>query len=408
MNQELQPMTTGEVLEVTKAQMELVKRTVAKGLTNDEVDLFFYQCKRLGIHPLDKLIHPQKYKNKDGTFSLVFITSIEFMYAKAGMTGAYLGCTKPVWTGNPGEAGCKVEVAAQRLVNGQVAQFWGEAYWDEFCPPPGKDRFWRQFPRRMLPKCAKAQGMREGFAAELRGLYLHEEMEQAQEATYADALTQDFPIATWIPGVLTKVLPSAGTTPMQLFIQTENGTAQLSTFLAPEVCHNLANEPIEYQYGKEGKLRVVTELRVPRQVATQAPVPLPLQATHGEYQQPVTVSSEDIDLYAATVEADTDTDDGEPMPENFFAPDEEVIGTLVGFERRGTANKPHLADVTFSCADGQIDTTCWDDPVTKWNVSFEECLDKKVMFMASVGKVYKGKQGLNLRELYLYTPGMEG
>ena len=58
-------MSTTEIqlrpLDVSTEQLDLVKRTVAQGATNDELKLFLYDCERQGVHPLDKLIHFTKY-----------------------------------------------------------------------------------------------------------------------------------------------------------------------------------------------------------------------------------------------------------------------------------------------------------------------------------------------------------
>jgi len=77
------------------------------------------------------------------------------------------------------------------------------------------------------------------------------------------------------------------------------------------------------EWTKKGKLWVLVEMRAnvqkPAKVAAPKPKaeahaqattrPKPLTAPVREYQPPVTVSSDEIDLYAAQVEGDTDTDD---------------------------------------------------------------------------------------------------
>jgi len=394
-------------IEVTNDQLALIKKTIATGATDDELKLFLYDCQRQGIHPLDKLIH---FTKRGGKY--VPITSIDLFRTRATSTGEYLGCTKAQWTGKAGEPGSKVEMCARRAVGVHVAEHWAEAYWDEYVPPQGQRMFWDRMPHVMLSKVCEALCIRKGFPKELSGLYISEEMDQAKEQTYGEALTQDFPPDTWLKGVLVKFLPVAGTMPTQLFIQTDDGTMQFSTFLQWDF-RDWQDEPIEFQYGKQGKLRVVTELRLPKsdghiKESVVAPAPLPLQAPHKEYEQPVTVSSEDIDLYAATVEADTDTDDGEPEAENFFAPDHDVAGTLVSFAEgevtvKKTGEKKYKCDLVFSCADGQIEVTAWDRPLAKWQVSWEELLDQKVWFRAAEGREYRGKMQYTLMDISHYN-----
>lgn len=47
---------------ITPEQKELVRNMVFKGANDDELSLYFFECQRRGVHPLDRLIHPQKRK----------------------------------------------------------------------------------------------------------------------------------------------------------------------------------------------------------------------------------------------------------------------------------------------------------------------------------------------------------
>src|ERR1017187_5171545 len=72
--------------EVTPEQMDLIKRTVAKDATPDELKLFFYDCARQHVHPLDKLIH---FTKRGGKYTPV--TSIDFMRGRAADSNEYAG-----------------------------------------------------------------------------------------------------------------------------------------------------------------------------------------------------------------------------------------------------------------------------------------------------------------------------
>jgi hypothetical protein len=44
----------------TSDKIELLKQTICKGSTNDELELFLHACKRTGLDPFMRQIHPVK------------------------------------------------------------------------------------------------------------------------------------------------------------------------------------------------------------------------------------------------------------------------------------------------------------------------------------------------------------
>jgi hypothetical protein len=79
-----------------KEQLDLIRRTVAAGASNDELALFLYDCQRRGIHPLDKLLH---FTKRGGRYTPV--TSIDFMRSQAAMSGEMAGSDEPASDGRP-------------------------------------------------------------------------------------------------------------------------------------------------------------------------------------------------------------------------------------------------------------------------------------------------------------------
>ena len=82
--------------ELDAEQIALVKRTVAVGATDDELALFFFDCHRRGVHPLDKLIYFTKRKGK-----YTPITSIDFLRTRAHDTGKCACITDAQFSGEP-------------------------------------------------------------------------------------------------------------------------------------------------------------------------------------------------------------------------------------------------------------------------------------------------------------------
>ena len=162
---------------VTPDQKELVRRTIAKDATPEELGLFFYDCARQGVHPLDKLLH---FTKRAGKYTPV--TSIDLMRMRAAESGEYAGNDPYDFAGTPGQKGFTASARVWRLVQGQRVSFTRSARWEEYCPPAGQDHMWKRMPHVMLGKCAEAQALRVGFPRQLHGLYAVEELSADEEA----------------------------------------------------------------------------------------------------------------------------------------------------------------------------------------------------------------------------------
>lgn len=177
--------TTGLVAApptVTRDDVELIRRTIAKDATDAELKLFLFDCNRQGVHPLDRLIH---FTKRGGKYTP--ITSVDFMRTRAADTGEYAGSDDAHYYYSGG-AYAPVPTAATvtvyRLV-GTPAQrypFAATARWSEYKPPDGQDVMWRRMPHLMIGKCAEALALRKAFPRQLAGLYAHEELAAADDA----------------------------------------------------------------------------------------------------------------------------------------------------------------------------------------------------------------------------------
>ncbi len=165
--------TIAAVPAVTSEQLDLVRKTVAKDATPDELKLYLYDCARQGVHPLDKLIH---FTKRQGKYTP--ITSIDFMRTRAGDTGDYAGSDDAVFVGEAMKPEWASTVTVWRLVQGQRCAFTSTARWSEY-KPDANDFMWKKMPHTMLAKCAEALALRKGFPRQLAGLYAAEEMDQA-------------------------------------------------------------------------------------------------------------------------------------------------------------------------------------------------------------------------------------
>ena len=90
---------TADLIVIEDSKVALIKRTVAKDATDDELELFLHQARKMGLDPLARQIHFQKFKSKNGKENVSFITTIDGYRLIADRTGKYAGSDEPVFEG---------------------------------------------------------------------------------------------------------------------------------------------------------------------------------------------------------------------------------------------------------------------------------------------------------------------
>lgn len=179
MNEIVLQSESTKAIQWTPEQVQLLKDTVCKGVTDDEFKVFCYAVKRTGLDPFMKQIHAVKRKNnKTGKEEMSIQTGIDGYRLIADRTEIYVGNDDPIFDDEikPNKA----TVTVYKLIQGIRCPFTASARWDEYYPGDGGMGFmWRKMPCVMLGKVAEALALRKAFPADLSGVYTNDEMDQA-------------------------------------------------------------------------------------------------------------------------------------------------------------------------------------------------------------------------------------
>ena len=191
--------------EFSQDQVELIKRTIAKDATDDELKLFLFQAQKTGLDPLQKQIYFIKVGEKIQT-----ITSIDGFRLIAERSGFYEGQTQPIFYDENGVAfdvwvqkklptACKIGVYKKgfREALYAIAIFEEYAKRSKYGNKYGKkagdlEDMWEKMPSLMLSKVAEALALRKAFPNDLGGVYTNDEFDNVQKSEFSEVRKEEF------------------------------------------------------------------------------------------------------------------------------------------------------------------------------------------------------------------------
>lgn len=176
-----------------REKVELLKSTICKGSTDDELKLFIHACNHSGLDPFMRQIYAVKRWDSSAKRETMAIqVGIDGYRLIAERTGRYAPGPETTYTYDAnGQLLSATAYVKKQTSDGSWHTVSATAFFQEYCQR-NRDgapvAMWKNMPHNMISKVAEALCLRKSFPYELSGIYTKEEMDQA------DTMTAQMPI----------------------------------------------------------------------------------------------------------------------------------------------------------------------------------------------------------------------
>jgi phage recombination protein Bet len=147
-------------------RIKLLRDTYAKQLNEGQFGVFLELCKSQGLNPFNREVYAMVIGGK-----LVQITGIHGLLKIAARSGAYAGMDDVTYVEKDGKL-LSATATCYKLVQGHRVPFTATVDFKEYTTGKGN---WKDMPKTMLAKVARAHALRLGFP-EVGAMYSEEEV----------------------------------------------------------------------------------------------------------------------------------------------------------------------------------------------------------------------------------------
>ena len=170
--------------DLDREKVELLKTSIFKDSTDDELKLFLYTCNRVGLDPFMKQIYAVKrWDSGLRRETMTVQVAIDGYRLIAERTGRYAPGPETIFQYDDKGRLVSATANVKKLTSdGTWHTVSATVFYSEYCQTTkeGKpNNMWAKMPHTMLSKVAEAHALRRCFPTELSGIYTKEEMDQA-------------------------------------------------------------------------------------------------------------------------------------------------------------------------------------------------------------------------------------